>query len=391
MQEIGRDLGVTYVVEGSIRRAGKRVRCNVQLVEAGTGNHVWAERYDRETVDIFDLQDEITRSIVAVLPLRLQGALVERTRKKPSESLSAYECFLQAQWLSDNTSSNGAKSLDLLATAIRIDPNFARAHALTASILVYSVFTFSPIGADPTIAARKSITTALALGDNDPLVHVLAAQVFMISGEHDLAQVHIDKALAMNPNDFIALIEQGTQMNYAGNPSAAVEYLKRALAHDPLAPDHQYECLAEANYMARNYVEAAKLYERWRNPPVHMYTHLAACYAQLGRMDDCRRAALQFETARPAELRLCLLCQCACPNLQTAGGRQALARRLSKGGPVAVTDIPVDRRLAAILVADVVGFSRLMAADEAGTLAALRERRRGIVEPVVHETRRASR
>jgi adenylate cyclase len=301
VQDIGRDLGVTYVVEGSVRKVGQRVRFTVQLVETATGNHIWAERYDREMKDIFALQDEITQTIVTVLPLRLQSALVERARKKPSESMSAYECFLRAQWLSDKTSGNATKSLELLATATRLDPKFAQAYALTAYVHAYSVFTFSPIGADPSIAARENIERALALGEGDHYVHAMASEVYMTCGDHDLAQIHSDKALALNSNEINALIEQGILMSYSGNSKEALEHLHRALAHDPLAPDHQYECLAEANYMLGNYADAIKIYERWRNPPVHMYTHLAACYAQLGRMEESQRAATLFEEGRPAD------------------------------------------------------------------------------------------
>jgi len=301
VQDIGRDLGVTYVVEGSVRKAGQRVRITVQLVETETGNHVWAERYDREMEDIFDLQDEITRTIVTVLPLRLQGAMVEHARKKPSESLSAYECFLRAQQLYDHTSGNAPETLELLATAIRIDPKFAQAFALTAYVHAYSVFTLSPIGADPTIAARQNIQRALALGEGDHYVHAMACEVFMVCGEHDLAQIHSDKALALNPNEINALLERGVLMNYSGNSKEAVEHLHRALAHDPLAPDYQYESLAEANYMLGNYEDAIRIYERWRDPPVHMYTHLAACYAQLGRMEESRQAAALFEEGRPVD------------------------------------------------------------------------------------------
>jgi adenylate cyclase len=300
VQDIGRDLGVSHVVEGSVRRAGPRVRFTVQLIETATGNHVWAERYDRTMEDIFDLQDEITRTIVSVLPVRLQGAIVERARRKPSESLSAYESFLQADWLFDKSIGTARRAVDLLSTAIHLDPKFAQAYALKASIQAYSVFTFSPMGDDPSIAARENIEQALALGEGDHFVHAMASHVYLTCGEHDLAQAHSDKAIALNPNEINALIERGVLMGYSGNPKDAVEFLHRVLAHDPLAPDHQHECLAEANYLLGDYDEAARIYERWRNPPVHMYTHLAACYAQLGRAEDARRTAMTFEDRRPA-------------------------------------------------------------------------------------------
>jgi tetratricopeptide (TPR) repeat protein len=215
--------------------------------------------------------------------------------------LTAYESFLQANWLFDKTSGSATKAVDLLSTAIRLDPKFAQAYALKASVLAYSVFTFSPIGADPSVAARENIEIALGLGEGDHFVHAMACHVYLTCGEHDLARTHSDKAVALNPNEINALIERGVLMCYSGNPKAAVELLHRVLAHDPFAPDHQYECLAEANYLLGDYPEAIRIYERWRNPPVHMYTHLAACYAQLGKVEEARRFAKIFEDRRPAE------------------------------------------------------------------------------------------
>ena len=301
VQEIGKDLGVTYIVEGSVRKSGKRLRITVQLIEAATGKHIWAERYDRELEDMFELQDEITRTIVTVLPVRLQGALLERARKKPSDSLSAYECFLRAYQLNDHSSGNAPEVLQLLATALEMDPKFARAYALKGYVHAYSVFTFSPIGADPTIAARKQIELALAFGEDDHYVHAMACEVYMASGQHDLAQIHSDKALALNPNEIHALLEKGVLMNYSGNSKEAVSFLHSVLVHDPIAPDFYYESIAEANYMLGNYTEAINIYERWRDPPVHMYTHLAACYAQLGQMEESRHAAALFESGRPKD------------------------------------------------------------------------------------------
>ncbi len=112
VQEIGRDLGVGYLVEGSVRKSGNRVRVTVQLIEAASGNHVWAERYDRQLEDIFDLQDEITQAIVTQLPMRIQNARVDALRQKPSENLSAYDLFLQGRWLYDQTSGQDERALE---------------------------------------------------------------------------------------------------------------------------------------------------------------------------------------------------------------------------------------------------------------------------------------
>lgn len=300
VQEIGEDLGVGYVVEGSVRKAGQRVRITVQLVEAATGNHMWAERYDRELEDIFDLQDQITQAIVTVLPYRLMSALAENVKKKPSGNLTAIECFMRARWLFDKASGTTRdKVLELLAKAIELDPGYGPAHALTAYIHSYSVYTFSPLGADPTIAAREFIERALALSEGDHYVHTQAANVYLTCGMHDLAQTHADNAVALNSNAMGALLIRGFISSYSGRPREGVEQLREALAHDPLAPDYEYEVLAETYYLLREYENAIEIYQRWRNPPVHMYTHLAACYAQLNRLDKACRAAETFEENRP--------------------------------------------------------------------------------------------
>ena len=300
VQDIGRDLGVDYVVEGSVRKAGRRVRITVQLIEAASGNHIWAERYDRELEDIFELQDEITQAIVTILPVRLQNALIENARKKPSKNLSANDYFMRANWLYKQAGPNAANdTLDLLKKAVEIDSNCAPAYALIARVHAYSVFTFSPIGEDPTVAALENINRALGLGEGDHFVHVCAGHVYSICGDHDLSKIHSDKAIALNPNEFSGLIARGGLLTYLGDPTGGVNLLTKALGHDPLSPDFLFEDLAEAYYMLKDYEKAIEIYMRWQNPPIHMYTHLAACYAQLGGMKEARSAAKTFEDGRP--------------------------------------------------------------------------------------------
>ena len=147
VQQIGHELGVQYIVEGSVRKAANRVRITVQLVEAATGNHIWAERYDRELEGIFDLQDEITQAIVAVLPFRLRAMLAERANKKPSGSLTANDCMMRARWLNNKTA--GEKREEALAQlfkAIQLDPEYAPAYALLARLHSYSVSEYTTQG-----------------------------------------------------------------------------------------------------------------------------------------------------------------------------------------------------------------------------------------------------
>jgi TolB-like protein len=298
--DIGRDLGAQYLVQGSVRKAGERVRISVQLVDTETGNQIWAERYDRQLEDIFELQDEITRSVVTVLPVRLQNAIVERAKRKPIKSLSAYDFVLRARYLENHTSDRVPEILELLTTAIELDPTCARAFSILAFVEAYSVFTFSPIGDDPTASAEAHIRTALSLDPDDHLIQSDASHVYLVAGKHDLAAKHIKRAYMLNPNEISVQINRGITANYCGNSQLGLELLKTALAHDPLARDHWFESLAEASYMLGKYEDAIELYQQWQNPPVHMLTHLAACYAQLGQMDNARRAVKEFERKRPA-------------------------------------------------------------------------------------------
>ena len=165
VQDIGRDLGVAYIVEGSVRKAGNRIRITAQLIEAASGNHVWAERYDRELADIFDLQDEITRTIVTLLPVRLHGALVETMRRKPSDNQSAYDCYLHGRWLFDRTAGQDPRALELFRKAVEIDPTSSQAHAYIALAHAYSLYNIDLIGEDPATVARNHIRLALVDGE----------------------------------------------------------------------------------------------------------------------------------------------------------------------------------------------------------------------------------
>ena len=301
VQDIGRDLGVSYVVEGSVRRAGDRVRITAQLIEAGTGNHVWAERFDRKLDDIFDLQDEITQIIVARLPVRLHDAMLERARKKPSSNLTAYDLFLQGRWLLDRAFWQDSQALELLDKAVELDPHCAHARAYIALVHAYSVFTFYPLGADPLATARKNIEQALSEGEGDHFIHAVAGEVYLVFGDHDLAMSHSNKSLALNPNDIFALNSYGLIVAYSGDPEAAVEHLNKVLRYDPLTPEILCENLAESYYLIREYEKALETYQKWQKPPVHTYTHLAACYAQLGQMEDARAAVRAFEKKRPPD------------------------------------------------------------------------------------------
>jgi adenylate cyclase len=299
VRDVGRELGVQYVVEGSVRKAGNRVRITAQLVEAATGNHLWAERFDHELDDIFAVQDEVTQAIVAALPGRLDEAAVERARHKPTESLSAYDYLLRGKWRRNMSTESDPEARALFEKAIEIDPRCAPAHAWLAFFHAYDVLRWGVPGDAALSRAQAHIEQALAIEGNDAFIHSIASQIYQFQGRHDLAQSHSDRALVLNPNDPEVLFNANFALTYLGDPKAGIELVKKAMRLDPHCPELYLEGLFDAHYLARDYEKAIEAFMKWRDPPPHMHAELAACYAQLGRMEDARAAAAEFERLRP--------------------------------------------------------------------------------------------
>ncbi len=296
VKDVGRELGVSYVVEGSVRKAGNRVRVTVQMVEAESGTHVWAERYDRELEDIFAVQDEITQSIVSVLPNRLRSAMTEQVQRKSTESLSAYEYFLQARWVYINTGGTDPAAVTMLDKAIDIDPTYAQAHAVLANLYAYSRFSLGVWYGDPEIKARSYIDNALKYGESDSTIHTMVGESYYWLGEFDQAKFHLEKALQLNPHDVSTILAYGATLSGEGNSKEGLRWIDKALAIDPHVSDFAWESKSECLYMLREYEACLEVMMPWRDPPPHTYSHMAACYAHLGRMDEAYQAAARFRS-----------------------------------------------------------------------------------------------
>jgi TolB-like protein len=300
IQEIGRDLGVTYVVEGSVRKAGNRIRVTAQVIDAVTGNHIWAERYDRELDDVFAVQDEVTRAIVSVLPVRVQQAIVDSAGHKPTKNLTAYDYYLRGRWVFEQSSGEDPTALELFEKALEVDPQCAHAYASIALFYSYSLFSLRSPRAGAERLARGYIEKALAHREGDAVIQAVAAEVYMGCGDHQLASSHAEKAIALNRNDLNAILSYGLVKAYLGDLDESMRWLKEVERLDPLSCGFRLELQAECHYMLRRYQSAIDIYLRWYNPPLHTYTHLAACYAQLGRMVEARDAVALYERSRPA-------------------------------------------------------------------------------------------
>jgi adenylate cyclase len=295
---VGAKLGVAYVVEGSVRKAGNRVRVTAQLVEAKSGNHIWAERYDRDLEDIFAVQDELVHEIAVAVPEQLNVAAVNRARRRNVENLSAYDYVLRGEWLL-NQDYGSLEARGLFEKAIEIDPGCARAYTRLAAIHAYSVFSHGVSVNEAAELGRLNAERALEIDPTDPAIQAIVAEAYIMVGEHDLARRHIERAIKLNPNEYAVMNFAGIVLMYLGDHEKALTWLHRLSRHDPFFSDSIREHYFDLYYMTRRYEDAIGIYRGWRNPPPHMSLELAVTYAQLDRLDDMRAAMTQHEQTRP--------------------------------------------------------------------------------------------
>jgi TolB-like protein/Tfp pilus assembly protein PilF len=302
IKRVGRELGVTYLVEGSVRKIGNRVRVTVQLLDAASGYHLWAERYERELDDIFALQDEIVRAIVAALPGRLEDAGCEIARGKPTSSTTAYDLVLlgNERWR-QLTVRDMAEARAYFRNAVALDPRYARAHVNFAWTIVCDVFLESP--ATPTLdEALREMETALDIDDGDAWSHGVFAQLLFLRHEDDKAEIHFNRALALNPNDADVAAIFANILVYWGRWREALAWIGVAKRLNPFPPNlyHWYHALAL--YSGREYDRAikalieARTFDRWS------HGLLAACHAQMGQLAEAQSEAEIFVSERRREL-----------------------------------------------------------------------------------------
>ena len=284
VQDVAREFGVDYVLEGSVRKVGDRIRVTVQLIDAETDRHIWAERYDRELEDIFAIQDEMTRAIVGTLRGRVEAATHDRAKRKPTDNMVAYECVLAAKVLHHRAArEDNAEAQRLLDRAVELDPNYAHAHAWKACVLgqtwVYGWCT----DADATF--RRVVTElgiALALDDNDSDVHRILAAVNLTRDDHDKAAYHQERALALNPNYDLIVVQQGELLTWLGRPEEGIDWIRKAMRLNPYHPERFWNHLGRACYCAEKYADAAEAFSRITRPDHSHHAFLAATFAQMG-------------------------------------------------------------------------------------------------------------
>ena len=284
MPEVAKALGAQYLVEGSVRKAGKRIRITVQLIDTANDTHVWAEKYDRDLDDIFEIQDEVTSAIVATLPGRVEAAQHDQlTRKKPS-NMAAYELVLAAKVLHHRSKrKDNAEAQKLIDRAVELDPDYAHAHAWRACIVgqawVYSWWDDRDAAWDECVA---ELDKALALDDNDADVHRILAAVNIGRGDLAKARYHQERALALNPNYDLIVVQQGELLTWLGNPEDGIDWIKKAMRLNPHHPERFWSHLGKAHFTARQYAEAIEAFMHLSATDYTHHAFLAASYAWLG-------------------------------------------------------------------------------------------------------------
>ena len=284
---VGRELNVQYVLEGSVRKIGNKIRITAQLIDATTGSHVWADRFDRTQDEIFAVQDEVVRMIVGTLAGRLQAVGVEKALRKPPASLAAYDCVLRADALPTGNPEGQAEARRLSERAIELDPTYGRAY-LQLGISYYWEWKNDFSGLKVSLDQAYSLgNRAVALDGNDSNAHSFLAVVHMHRRSYDLAEHCFQKAIALNPHRPVVMAILGTLHGYLGRPEEGIAYYKQAKLIDQFYdPTWYWPYLGVLHFIAGRYDEAIIHLSRSPDMPAWVHGYLAACYALMDQRDQ---------------------------------------------------------------------------------------------------------
>ena len=305
VRRVGRDLGVRYLLQGSVRKDGRRVRISAQMVEAETGGHLWTERFERPLDDVFALQDEIALNVVSAIEPSLRRAEVERVKRKRPDSLDAYDLVLQAQ--SDVDSGMPAqvtKALVLLKRALALDPTYALAHAF-AAMCHHCLFLRSGLHEEDRLASVRHAHAAIVHGRDDALALTHAGFSIGMDG-HDRAAAFtaLEAALAISPSSALTYILGSVILAWGGEAERAIEWSERGMRLSPLDPwaFAAFDAQAMGHFHLGRYDKAAQAaYKSVHANPAHSitYVQLAAALAKLGRLEEAKAAAAKVLKLHP--------------------------------------------------------------------------------------------
>jgi adenylate cyclase len=309
IKQVARDLGVRYVLEGSVRKSGNRIRITGQLIDAASGAHLWADRYDGALEDVFDLQDQVASSVAGAIDPSVTRAEIERVNRKPPSSLDAYDYFLRGQaahW--QYTREGNAQAITLYEHAIKLDPQFALARASLGLVLNNRKgYGWSN---DPAADASRSVEcarSALALDRSDPLVLAQSANALMHSGaEVEFADSLLEEAIRLDPNNVFAWVQGGWAKILLGDHHTAIKYAQRAQRLSPIDPRIAFAewVLGYAHFFLGNYEDALKfaasLARRVPTFPPHLRITLA-CNVYLGNTELAKSLWRELAVLSPSD------------------------------------------------------------------------------------------
>jgi adenylate cyclase len=306
VKQVGRELGVRYVLEGSVRKGGNRVRITAQLIEAETGAHLWADRFDGSLEDVFDLQDKVATSVAGVIEPALQAAEAQRAAARPTSDITAYDLYLRAlAHYYPITRRRLAEALELLEQAIAIDPHCGPALSLAA--MCHMRLVREGWAEEPRLAACKGVDLArqaLQVAGDDPGILAHAAFVLANFGEDIDAMIAlVDRALTLTPSFSRGWFLGGVLRLWAGQHDLAIEHAETALRLSPRErTGTPLSLIGEAHFYKREFDEAAAklLLSIQENPGYpHSYRVLAACYFHMGRRDEARAIIARLREITP--------------------------------------------------------------------------------------------
>ena len=304
MQQVGKELGVKYVLEGSVRKSGDRVRIMVQLIDAQTGHHLWAERYDRDLKDIFAVQDEITLKVIRALQIKLTAGEQARLIGKGTQNLEAYLRTLQAWTNFNRMNKQGSMEARRLAKeAIAMDPEFASPYTCLAFTHMMDVwFNFSKSPKESIMLAGEAVQKALALDDSNPITHFGLCMLYIMQKKHDKAIAAAERAVELGPSASYVYGGLGTALLYACRPNEAIPMVKKAISLNPIANSLLLRDLGSAYKMAGKYEDAIVFLKKSlqkRPNALFSHLHLAVCYVSLGREEQARAEATEVLRIHP--------------------------------------------------------------------------------------------
>ena len=291
---VARELNVRFVVEGSVRRLGNRIRINVELVDAESGSPVWAERFDRDEAEIFAVQDQVVQRIVSTLVGRVQVSDVERARRKPPANLDAYECVLKGNAQSWDEPEGFAEAVRLFEKAVGLDPTYGMAHGMLA-MMRCAQWRNEPDTSNALLDEALALARrAVELDGGDSTCHALIAQIYLYRRSFERAVQHMQHSVDINPNNQWNVADMGQVLTYVGRAEEAVGWFTRAREIDPYFDPPWYWRQAGVTYMVLHRFEAAlDMFARISLRTFRIAAYAAACHARLGEPDAAKACATE--------------------------------------------------------------------------------------------------